>query len=67
MTIDMVKEYLPDVRLRVGCGRVVKARVTGRQNSCVTVYTKVPWGELSYYFSWEAVARAVNNHTVLRI
>uniref|UniRef100_A0A6M3L611 Uncharacterized protein n=1 Tax=viral metagenome TaxID=1070528 RepID=A0A6M3L611_9ZZZZ len=67
MTIDMVREYLPNVRLRVGCGRVVEARVTGRQNRYATVYAKVPWGEPSYYFSWEAVARAVNNHTVLRI
>jgi len=67
LTIDMIKAYLPDVRLRVGCGKVVEARVTGRQNSYATVYAKVPFGEPSYYFSWEAVVRAVNNHTVLRI
>jgi len=67
LTIDMVREYLPDVRLKISCGKAVEARVTGRLNPYATVYAKELWGEPIYYFSWESVTRAVNEHKALKI
>jgi hypothetical protein len=62
MTIDEIKEKLPDVKVKV-FGEVYNGMLSGREKQFPLVYVF----ELrqSYAFSWHAIYRAVNNNTAL--
>lgn len=63
LTVKEVKEMLPDVKVRLSTGKVVKASVRGRMNKFASVFTS----EGSYKFSWLAVTRAINGNHALKL
>ena len=65
-TADRVKADLPPVVCQVGRNRYATARLSGRLNpvATVTIWNEVRGGQTPYrdwHFSWEAVARSLNN------
>ena len=69
MTINETKDFLPKVKVSIN-GKIFEATTSGRENGfcAVTVYKPfpgIPWQ--SWEYSWEAVTRAVNNKTTLKI
>lgn len=76
LTVKQVKAELPSVPVRTASGKRYMARVSGRLNPFATVTLSYiehgsprhhlrgqPWAD--WYFSWEAVTRAVNGQGVL--
>jgi len=68
MTIQEVKDTLPDVKIRIG-DDVYEGKVSGSQRTYAKVTAWVgddeqPW-PLSYDFSWKAVTRAANTGSIL--
>jgi len=63
VTIDEVKERLPDVELRCAANMVVLCQVSGRRNDYATVTIPcAPGGRTHRHeFSWKAVALAVTH------
>lgn len=67
-----VKAELPDVSIQVG-RKVCRGRVTGRLNPVATVtvtehrcgYGYPPWHD--WHFSWEAIARSLNDDKPLSV
>jgi hypothetical protein len=61
MTIDEVKENLPDVPVRVN-GKVQFCPVRGRRNQRATVFVNFSGHEsIPVEYTWPAVCRAANN------
>ena len=63
-TADKVKADLPPVVCQVGRNRYATARLSGRHNPFATV-TLAYEPSSDWHFSWEAVARSLNNATPL--
>jgi hypothetical protein len=61
-TIDMVKDSLPPVRIRIGTQHYT-GTIAGRCLPFATVYVE----EIGYPFSWHAITRALNTDTPLYV
>lgn len=64
MTTKEIREVLPYVRVSVK-GKVCNGKVIGRLMSFPRVY--VPEIDTEYTFSWEAITRAINKDSVLKV
>ena len=69
VTINEVKERLPDVSVRCAANMVVLCQVSGRLNDYATVTIPcAPGGRVdTYEFSWKAVAMAVTHGIPLAV
>jgi hypothetical protein len=61
-TIDMVKDVLPPVRIRIGTQHYT-GTIAGRALPYAMVYV----GETGYPFSWHTITRALNRGTALYV
>lgn len=61
-TIDMVKDVLPPVRIRIGTQHYT-GTIAGRALPYAMVYV----GEMGYPFSWHTITRALNADTALYV
>ena len=61
-TIDMVKDVLPPIRIRIGTQEYT-GTIAGRALPYATVYV----GETGYPFSWHTITRALNAGTALYV
>lgn len=72
-TVAQVKADLPGVRVRVGKGNIVDARVTGRLNrfATVSVTNNYPRSGVPLFadwqFAWESIVHSLNNGNPLEI
>jgi len=69
MTIEEIKDFLPKVKVRLN-GKTFEATTSGRENGfcAVTVFKPFPGIPFqSWEFSWEAIARSINEKTSLSI
>ncbi len=57
MTIEQIKELLPDVKVNI-LGTIGLAGVSGRLEKFATI--TMPMTGCSYQVSWDAIARAIN-------
>lgn len=62
MTINEIKEQLPDVKVNVN-GKIETCQIAGRKLDYPSVYTSI--GRFEY--SWQAIERAINDNTALKV
>ena len=65
LTIDQVKEALPDVQVE-SRGKVYTAKVRGRRNPFAEVSWDTDCGIMYADFAWQTVTNAINNNKVLK-
>lgn len=65
LTVDQVKETLPEVEVKRN-GKIYAAKVRGRRMPFAEVYWETDCGPMSAEFAWETVTNAINNGTMLR-
>ena len=62
-----IKATLPDVKLSY-CGRVYVGQLSGRERPFASVTIRSQTGAfLTWDYSWDTIARAVNNQTALTV
>ena len=62
MTVEEVRDQLPDVSVRLADGTIVSGHLSGRKNDFATVWLHIP-----IEFAWETIATAINTGNPLRI
>jgi len=61
-TIETVKRYLPDVKVKIG-NRIVACKVTGHMEYSATVIVD----GVNYEFNWQSIVNSLNNDKPLRV
>lgn len=60
MNIQEIKEKLPDVKIKTVDGRIITAKVYGRNLPFAKVSSPT-WGNFGFDVSWETIERCINN------
>jgi len=64
MTIQEIKENLPDIKIKLDNGEIVKGLVRGRNLRFAKV-SRTTWGGFAFDVAWETIERCINNNTPL--
>lgn len=60
MNIQEIKERLPNVKVEAADGRIISARISGRNLQFAKVSAPT-WGNFAFDVSWETIERCINN------
>ena len=66
-TADLVKEELPNIRVKFADGTELDASLTGRYRKHPEISVKVHGSWLSTSATWETIAHTLNEHRPLSI
>ena len=64
LTIEQIKEELPDVQIKV-FNKIVSGHLVGRKEQFANVWVELDGTQLSWTFSWFAIKEALANNRVL--